>query len=433
MLEGRRLLKALPLQVNIMEKTFEEIRPVQPHNWQELVAVCLSTPLADPNQNPLADDVIYGIPLNNCGLSGVSKTEQIRQVARILEIPLHTVGLSTKEPSDLGSVPVQTANGLQMVMMLPAARECLQVTDSVLFFDEFNNADEAVQNACMSLFSERRIGDRKLPARTRLMCAMNPLEYATNGHVITPAMANRMAHCWFAAPSLADVASYRLNGPSMKPLSAPLHELLQKGWVAADIKYEALYQGFLKRVAPDVIMNQPKPDDPTAATAWPSLRTWHWALCGLKTAEVLGVSERTKIDLIHALCGPAASAQWADWVDDAQVPTPEDMLTKGYEPNTKRLDITYTAVSGMTMYMDRLCQQEKAKAAELAPRAWDICRTLLDSGLADLAAIAGVRMSRCDLAFKLDSDDFIPEATTVLTALHGGGWADFARQMANNG
>lgn len=108
------------------------------------------------------------------GPTGVGKTTTLKAIAEELGFELIDVRLSRELPENIGGIPV-FANGdedyfrKKLHYKFKAAFE----KRSILFFDEFNRANQYTQNSIMSILYERELEGKKLHPETIVVLAIN--------------------------------------------------------------------------------------------------------------------------------------------------------------------------------------------------------------------------------------------------------------------
>ena len=378
-------------------------------NLEKFLSVMLNTPLPDPSEHPRDPQVIWGVPINMVGLSGVGKSARIKKVGKACGLPTHVVFAATKQRDEFGSVYVANGEGgINLECVLPAARKCMDVGHGLIFFDEISCVPRSVHTALLSVVNDRQIGDHILPPKTRILLAMNPPEAAVNGLPLPPPMANRMGHVKYENPSKEDWTKWLFG---MEPDVINVEEGEKRviaNWDDHFPMVKGLAAGFMQRVSEEMLHNQPPSDNPNSSAAWPSPRMWYWALCGITAARCLNTGAEIEQDIVLSLCGDAAATQWYTWNQEADLPHPLDMITKGWTPNKQRLDRTMAALSAMTEFVVR---KERADALAHAMGAWRVLIAAVKVGHGDIAATFIGKMIKANLGRK-DTPKGVADAAT---------------------
>lgn len=352
---------------------------------EQFLSVALLTPIFDPTRHSSPSDptVIWGVPVNLIGLSGIAKTSRIKAVGRAVGIPTHSVFVPTKQPEDFTGAYVPTPDGLVIECVLPAARKCIDTGFGCIHLSELSCGRPAVQAALLSVVNERQVGDTLLPPRTRFLIDMNPTEYAAGGYALEAAMANRMAHKEYEVPPKNQFKNFLLG--QVEKLDTLQHGEARviKNWSVHWAGQVGMMATFLDSCKGEVIMNQPKPDDDHSGGAWPSWRTWHYALCASAAARCLGLQE-VEDEFVEALVGKGPAIEWLEHKAKADLPNPMVMLTKGWKPEKKRLDRTVSALISMTEFLKGRAVEDRADAIQLAANAWGLLKLTMDEKLADI-------------------------------------------------
>jgi hypothetical protein len=391
----------------------------------------LVTMMMTPIVNPLDPKSLYspmtswGVSTVLEGLSGLGKSKRVSDIGQLVGLATYCFSGATKSPDDFSGVYVPTTNGLLVECVLPAARSIINKGKGVIFADEVSNMRPAVQAGFLTMVDEKRVGDTPLPNKTRILMAMNPPEHAANGHAVSPPMANKMAHYKYACPTIDESIRWRMGIPAENPLKdikdaeALVLREFYKHWGAVN----ALTIGFFK-CKPDLLHVQPKPDDPASSEAWPSPRTWHWASCAVTTARCLGMPPALEGELVESLVGEAGATAWVEWVSKADLPNPEDMLTKGWKYDRRRIDISFAAIVAMTQYV---IDKDYKDAVKAATPAWNILHSIIEDGNADITVDMTKLLIRAKLGRKHHGDaTLMATVDKVLNALstHGHDKAD---------
>jgi hypothetical protein len=395
---------------------------------EQFLSVALLTPIFDPmsHTSPGDPSVIWGVPVNLIGLSGIAKTARIKQIARAAGMPAHSVYAPTKQPEDFTGAYVPTAEGLVIECVLPAARKCIDRGFGCIHLSELSSARAAVQAALLSVVSERQIGDHLLPPRTRFLVDMNPPEYAAGGYALEAPMANRLAHYDYTTPTNKSFSDY-LTGQAEQVISMAKGEPQVIGnWNKHWPHVVGAMVGFLQSTPQENIVKQPKPDDPNSGGSWPSLRTWHYALCAITASRCLSANQAIELEFAQSLVGKGAASAWSEWMVKADLPDPLDMLTKGWKPDRKRLDRTVASLTAMTEYLKGLTVTHRKDAVDLAEAAWCILGDTLAGNMGDLVVNPAQTLVLSKLGIVETTVQTTEAASDVIFDLTKKGYAQFA-------
>lgn len=367
---------------------------------EELLSVALLTPLGDPRQAA----TIWGVPINLIGLSGIGKSDRIRAICLALGLNAYPVYCTTKQPEDFTGVPVPVGDSIVLECILPAARACINAGRGCIFLDEISDARPTVQAALHSFINDRQVGDHMLPPKTRILLAMNPVEHATAGYGLSAAMANRMGHVQYVAPSSQEWGDW-LFGRTNSPI-ANIHngeQLVTERWFDHWPKVQGLGYEFMKRRGDStmdssgdvthagLLHQQPAAGSDKAGGPWPSHRTWTWLLHAITAVRCLDTQRPNKdkprrlqsleLEFAKALVGNAAAKQWVQFVAKSDLPDPADMLKKGWKPSN-RIDYNHAALGSLISYVTNRATKEEKQ--QLAIPAWTILKGCIEAGIADI-------------------------------------------------
>lgn len=137
------------------------------------------------------------------GQPGIGKTQVVYQVGEELGLETKVMVLSLMDPTELkGFFFPNRETGSVEIFPLSFPREKF-----VLFFDEFNTAPVAVQNAALRIVLEKKIGDYALPRGTLIICSGNRAKDKVNVSKLSSAMVNRAVH-YLVMPDFNDFKEY---------------------------------------------------------------------------------------------------------------------------------------------------------------------------------------------------------------------------------
>jgi hypothetical protein len=395
---------------------------MQKVSLEELLATAFSVPLVRPNQHPSDLTVRWGLSMNIIGLSGVAKTQRIKAAAAAVGLPLQTVFPSHRQPEDFGGINFVNADGLQTGCGLAQARKLMEAGKGVFFIDELATARPTVQAACLGVVDSRSIGDQVFSGKVRMLTAMNPPDYSASGFALEAPMANRLAHINYEPPTVQEWCDYQLGISSGAPLQMlDAEERVCKNWDNEQPMVRALVQGFLNAV-PQAMHDQPLPNSPASGGAWPSHRMWEYAQCAMTTVRCLGMPKALENELLFACIGDKYSKEWISWCQKADIPTPEQMLTRGWFPDPDRQDIAAMALQSMWSWLVKV--PDKGLRDRYAGAAWAILDSTIDV-LPDMAIVPTAQLLGAGLDFENPDIGCKANCTRVLKKLRLHGFDKF--------
>lgn len=141
------------------------------------------------------------------GDPGIGKTQSVEQFVEKMQeknkdFEYYYFPLASMEPSDLMGIPMpEKADlyGKQITRTTWAIPKNLPMNpdgEGLLYFDEFNNAPAAMQNAVQQLVQERRIGDYRLPKGYRIIAAGNQTGVNAYSTEIQAPVKDRFGHVY---------------------------------------------------------------------------------------------------------------------------------------------------------------------------------------------------------------------------------------------
>lgn len=256
--------------------------------------------------------------------------------------------------------------------------------------------------------------------------AMNPPEYATAGHGLSPAMANRTAHIQVHSPPRSKWVRW-INGEVEQLLTLGSGEnRVIDHWNTHWSSSVSLMSKFMEDTEDEMLHNQPKPDDPHSEGAWNSPRTWHWFLCARNTIQCLGESKGLELEFAEALLGPGPRDAWAEWLEKSDLVSPMDMVLGKWSPDKIRLDKTDMSLRAMAGFLRDMAKEDRATAVGHAFSAWQQLEKTIDIGLADLVVKPANVLLRAQLGRKKTNDQVAEIAEKIIERLSADGFSKFS-------
>ena len=190
---------------------------------------------------------------------------------------------------------------------------------AVAFFDEINTAPPATQASLLRVFNDKVVGDLTLPSTIGMIAAANPPEMAAGGWIMSGPLANRFAH--FEWP--LDPQEWAMNAISNWDTDAELVKL-GSGWYDTIPLKVALISSYIN-TRPSALYSYPSNEE-DAGKAWPSPRTWMMAASFLAALDHVGADKELAIYMISGAVGVGAGTEFVNWVNNLDLPNPEDLL-----------------------------------------------------------------------------------------------------------
>ena len=349
-------------------------------NLEQILSVALSVPMDDPTSPRCR----WGLPLMLEGSPGIGKSGRVQGTAACVGLETSVVYPATRQPEDFSGAPIPDGKGgVSIECILPAVRTMVKLGRGVIFVDEITCARPAVQGALLGFIYERVCGDTVLPGTVRILAAGNPAGEAAGGWNLAPPMANRLAWLDVRKPNAREWSQWLLSGPEKLEASPDAEDRVKSGWARSWAKMQGLGAAFIQ-ANPDILYNLPEEGKPERHRAWPSPRTWEFALRAVATCHALGKSE-LQFDFVKACVGEAAATEWAAWITDRDLPDPEEMLTNGWTADKSRLDVTVAALSSLAAFVKSY--PVGAKRNTFAANAWEILAATAQAGMADAIVV----------------------------------------------
>jgi len=364
--------------------------------FEKVITVSMSTPLGIGPTAPFNPVAPWGINVNAIGGSGVGKSGRIRAIGKSLGMNVYPIFSATKTPEHIGGFPVMTPAGFSLECALPQVRAAMDDGNAIIFLDEISSAPPAVQAALLSFVNERTIGEYVLPPKVRILLAMNPADIAANGRDLEVPMANRVLHFNYTPPPKKQWVD--LMAGIYSPETGTIKdndELVRKHWREHFGTVLEIVDTFLdasggsikerdedgKEVTRSKFYDQPNADDPRASKAWPSHRTWHWALNSIVAARCLGMDISVQQAMVEGLIGAGIASEWAAYVKKANLPHPHDVLTNGWTV-PKQLDVVRIVAMSCATYTAQ--EEDPALKAQYAAKCLRLFQSICDAQYNDL-------------------------------------------------
>lgn len=362
----------------------------------------MSTCLVIPTDDPENVDAPRGLVPLYWGAPGIGKSRLARTAAQSALLHMETLFAGTKQPDDF-SIPMPDGHGgITVISGIPQVRKLIALGEGVLFLDEISCARPAVQSALLSLVLDRQCGDVVLPPKVRLVAAANPSDVAAGGWDLEPPMANRFLHFDYPCPSPKEWVKWLVQEGDVNVTAASdLWNQVVENWPKTWPRAKGLVAGFIDKRGAELLHKLPEEGNPDRGRAWPSPRTWEMAARAYATCYALGRGHLAK-SFVAAAVGAGAATEFSTWVQEANLPSPEEMLENGWTPSRNRLDIAIAAYTAMTAYVVR--HPDIVEQRRLAVSGWKNLMTACEAGLPDIVATAGRSFINANLA---DEEDHV--------------------------
>lgn len=349
-------------------------------NLEQILTIAMLVPMT--GDDPSDPECQWGLPLMLEGAPGIGKSGRIESIAEALGLKAETILAGTHQPEDFSGAPMKNKHDeVKIECILPAVNELVARGSGVLFLDEITCARPAVQGALLGVVYKRKVGSTKLPGAVRIMAAGNPADSAAGGWDLAPAMANRLAWLSVPPPTPKEWSQWLLEGTRRQDALADGEDRIKAQWQKTYSRIKGLGAAF-SEVKPELLHALPAEDNPDRHRAWPSPRSWEFALRSMAACQILGHPELT-FDFVKACIGEGAATEFAGWLLDMDLPDPEDMLRNGWTPDPSRIDIAMGALSAMVTFVKN---HDKGKKRDgYAAKAWLILDSAAKVGLIDAA------------------------------------------------
>lgn len=347
----------------------------------------------------------WGLPAIFTGAPGSGKSTIMRHAANSAGLYLETVLASLRQPEDFLGLPIPAkdeATREQLVAWMRGALPSAEPLRSdkatitfaavtyapprwatrlalagrgVCFLDEINSAPPAVQAALLRVALEGVVGDLTLPPGIRFIAAMNPTEEAAGGWDLAAPLANRFAHLQWALPDLDAWSEFMIgSGRERDGNGAAESEEARatSGWPGVYPQAIGAVSAFL-RARRGLFLDQPKAGDTKSSGAWPSPRTWSYAVHALAAGQLHGLDPMDGEALVAGFVGQGPANELATFREKLDLPDPQKLLDGEIEwkHNPIRLDRSVAVLASASAFLAQSGAKVKG-AKERGARFWKI-------------------------------------------------------------
>ena len=344
----------------------------------------------------------WGLPMTFWGEPGTGKSAIVVQVSTKFGLFPIVLAPNSRSPMDILGLPTVDEEKYGMPVTSYAspdwAMECLKRERCLLFIDERNTADPALQAPMLRILRDKVVGELQLPGGVRMMSACNPVDQAANGWEEAPALANRSGHMDWDSPSVGDWAAFMSKSMTAVPgsknadksagvdLDPSIAEAIEAEvcaqWADVSGKWLAIVESYLK-TRPEMAHKMPDTSDPQASRQWPSFRTWDYATRALAGGEIHGLTRGQQITLVASFVGEDVAFDFAHWLQNQDLPNPVDLLDGKveFEIDKNRQDRTYATLNACAT----ACQTapDAVKAARVKAM-WALLAKVCDANVGDM-------------------------------------------------
>lgn len=366
----------------------------------------LQTAIMVPLDHPKDADCIWGLPTIFWGLSGIAKSDRVKQAAGAAALPCEVIMPGQKQPDDFSGIFVPLKEGgVSMECMLPQVRRLNKAGQGILFVDEVSCAAPATQGAMLGMVNDRVVADEQFAPGIRVLLAANPPSYSAGGWSLEAPFANRMAHFQVGCPTTTEWIAYMMGQASKKSLPVQTldpkmsKEVLIANWNSSYSYTLGQVSGYI-RDRQASLHQQPLPNNPQAGYCWASPRTWKFATRAIATIKALAMDPTLEHLFVAACVGEGPAQEFMHWVRNSDLPRPEQVLIKGWEPDVNRLDVTLAVTASVGSYvinLDSDTQAGKEEREDMAGEAWKYVMALINKGIPDIAMPLAQTLTRAQL------------------------------------
>lgn len=323
----------------------------------------------------------FGLTLLLSGPPGIGKTEQLQALARQLQLLCYTFKTESLQPSDLEGVIVGVGGGkvrraTDNVMM----EAMIEAEEGILIIDEINTRSEKLDGAIRRLFLDGVFAGKKLPPGIRVFCTTNPPDVSMSGSLLSPPLANAMAHLNLEPHPKDEWLDHMRSPEAAFVEKMDLSRMRTKLWEGWRGSYETALNRFALYLSKHgkQIHQLPEQHDQRSGP-WPSERSNAMALNAMTTCLALESSKEAEQQLVSACIGATAANLLYQSIKDTLVPTVADVLDDKWAPDPNRADIVYVVEQNVLHHVKtQLGKAHTVKDVALAHQAWRFAKRLHD-------------------------------------------------------
>jgi len=364
------------------------------------------------------EDGGWGLPAVFTGDPGYAKTAMTALVTKMFALYLEEFRVAERGESALGVTPMgrELKDGRQ-VIGYPSPDWCLNfllpdgTEEGVLLFDELTTAPPSIQPALLGGIQKKTIGSHTFGPRVRVMACTNPPETGATIWPLPESVANRLGHFHWPAPTAEEWTAWLLGGDQEVEVKSAREEeeRVMSEWPEAFAKASGLVAAFILR-RPELLAKLPPIGDPARNGAYPSPRSWSYAVRALASSYVHGLTDVESDEMVSAFIGASAAGEFFSWQASQDLPDPAQLLDGAvkWKHDARRLDRTQAVLSACVALVT------PATAHDRLPRA-KVLWSLLSEVMKDAKDVCVPAMTALVRA-KLST---IPEARPVMAKLMG--------------
>ena len=318
-----------------------------------------------------------GVPVLLWGDPGTGKTETVERYATEAGWAMVSVIASLHDPTDFSGLPVRDGASVRYVPPEWARHVAEHDGVTLVFLDEVNTAAPATQNALMRMVQEHRVGYLHLGERVRFVAAANPAGQNSGAWDLSAPLANRFAHLHWPLQVTEWQTGYLDGWPNLMPLDidgAPSPEAIRR--------QRRLQTAFVAR-RPKLLCDPP--DSTGSPQGWPSPRSWDRLAYCTALAHHAAAGDTACAVIAAALVGEAAAAEFLAFVDNPDMPEPQDLLD-----NPDRFTELVRGDQQLAA-LDAIADLA-AEHPEVWRDAFKVCIAAANAGAGDVAASAAMRL-----------------------------------------
>lgn len=318
------------------------------------------------------ESAIYtGTPAYLIGPPGIGKTSALNDLARKHNLPLVTFTLSAEDSAEVLGLKVLEGN--RTIQSMPDWLDTL-ASGGILFFDDFHCTPAELLATVYRVIQHQYVGKYKLHEDVIIVAAGNDAATSGYGFELSPPMANRLKHYHLSLDEsefINKFPSYWNNPPIIRCLGRTT--LPEEAYSQA----RSLVAGYLSARRQQTLMFPLLQSE--QSKAWPSPRTWDKASVELAAVIARNHVIESCFAHIEACLGTAVALEFMTWLQDSDLPNPEEIFKTGYCDWPSRSDKLFATLNTLSNYaIEKIKKNHKKPEGQ---KTWNTLWTLLVDAL----------------------------------------------------
>lgn len=295
------------------------------------------------------------------GPPGDAKTAIHKLAAKVFGRDYVQFFLSGQTPEDQGGVPYPsdvTIGGVKRKCLVPLFSETYlraRYTDCFVHLDEMNHASREVFGAIQEPWLNQ------LPEKAFVCATANPVDMATDGIELPPAVINRC--CLLTWEDYDEEYDEGLRTGTFPDPQIPV---LPDSWVDYKLKWENILLAFKQQNLHHFDREETYPkSESEVGKPWRSKRSWHNFIVNLAACEAVGANQSVANAVGNGFVGEGPTAEFFSWLERQAYPAASEIYD---DPKVlklpRRFDLARGIVKSVLAYAKTKSAEEPGVAFE---------------------------------------------------------------------